>query len=234
MSINNVTLTSEPVSGTSIIVGNKFFGNNNALVKLRDGSLLLTKDMEYYGTSANVIITQASGTITVTGGQTYIINNNFNGDIQWQHWSNGGTVKVNSNATITSSYMGNNCKIEVLPNAKLTVNNNIDVNGTAQFIVYTNAEALVNSINLGGTSASITNYGTFTVSLWNGAITGAVSNYAYFKSYHNVTTNASSSPTAQLINNGDWVFENDFQANKKITNYNNIHVKGNFTCNSIA
>lgn len=185
------------------------------------------------GTSANVIITQASGTITVTGGQTYIINNNFNGDIQWQHWSNGGTVKVNSNATITSSYMGNNCKIEVLPNAKLTVNNNIDVNGTAQFIVYTNAEALVNSINLGGTSASITNYGTFTVSLWNGAITGAVSNYAYFKSYQNVTTNSSTSPTAQLINNGDWVFENDFQANKKITNYNNIHVKGNFTCNSI-
>jgi LruC domain-containing protein len=181
------------------------------------------------GTSANVIITQTSGTITITGGQTYIMNNNFTGNINWEPWNNGGTLKINNNVTFTSGELGNNCKIQVLPNAKLTVNNTIQMYGTSSMYVYTNGEAIIDIMKSNQSSVQYVNYGSFKVTTWSGAINGSIENYAYFKTTQNTTTSTS----ASITNYGDLIFDNNFETNKPLINYNTLHVKGNFIANGI-
>lgn len=182
------------------------------------------------GTSANVVITQTSGTITIKNSQVYIINSNFNGTINWEPWNGGGTLKTNNNVTITSNDMGNNCKIEVLPNSKLTINSQFNMYSNSSLYVYTNAEIIINSINSQQSTVKYFNYGNFNVNSWYAAINGSIENYAFFKT----TQNTSTSALASIKNYGDLIFENNFELNKPFSNFNTLYVMGNFTANSIV
>jgi len=182
------------------------------------------------GTSANVIITQTSGIITIKNSQIFIINSNFDGIINWEPWNGGGTLKINNNVTITSNELGSNCKIEVLPNAKLTINSNVNMYSNSSIYVYTNGEIMINSINSQQSTVRYYNYGSFIVNMWNSAINGAIENYAYFKTVQNTTT----SSTAYIKNYGDMIFDNNFETNKPLSNFNELYVSGNFTANGIT
>lgn len=207
----------------------------NIVVEFNNKKTSMLKSLPYQtnygpGTSANVIITQTSGTITIKNNQIYIINSNFNGNINWEPWNGGGTLKINNNVTVISNELGNNCKIEVLPNAKLNLNNNVNMYSNSSLYVYTNGEVLINSINSQQSTVKYVNYGNFTVNLWSAAINGSIENYAYFKTVQNTTT----SSTAFIKNYGDMIFENNFEVNKPLSNYNSLYVMNNFTANSIT
>jgi len=181
------------------------------------------------GTTSNVVITQTSGTITIKNSLIYIINSNFNGTINWEPWNGGGTLKINNNVTISTNDLGNNCIIEVLPNAKLTINGNVNMYSNSSLYVYTNGEIMINSINSQQSTVKYFNYGSFIVNQWTGAINGAIENFAYFKTNQNTLT----SSTAYIKNYGDMIFDNNFEVNKPFSNLNTLHIKGNFTANSI-
>jgi len=181
------------------------------------------------GTSADFIITQTSGSITVTNGKTYIINSAFNGSVTFEHWNNGGILKINNNnVNITASALGNNCQIMVLPNASLNLNSNSSMNGNSSFYVYTNATATINNIGLNATTVKFINYGTTNITNWDGTVTGLITNYAYFKAIENTST-SSSTP---LVNYGDLIFQNNLSANNVVTNYNYLNVNGDFSINN--
>ena len=183
------------------------------------------------GTSADFIITQTSGILTVTGGKTYIINSAFNGNVTFESWNGGGVLKINnSNVTISGTTLGSNCQILVLPNATVNLTNTTSCDANAAINIYTGGTANINNLSSNSATSTLLNYGTTTISAWTNSVSGTVTNYAY---YHALTATITSSSTP-TINYGDMIYESDFQANNNVTNYYNLNIKGDFYVNNSA
>lgn len=90
-------------------------------------------------------IISGSGSHTISNGLTYCVTENFSGNITFQGWNGGGTLKVCGTATLNSLSLPTNSHIVVTQNGSLTITGNYNSNGDNTITVYQNASLTFNS-----------------------------------------------------------------------------------------
>jgi len=108
----------------------------------------------------NVI--SGSGSVSISGGETYCVTDSFTGSIDFQAWNGGGTLQVCGNASVNSLSLGGNCHIVVTQGGNLTVSDINMWSSTASVIVYENATLTISSA-LATFANSFENQGTMVV-----------------------------------------------------------------------
>lgn len=98
-----------------------------------------------------------SATATITGGKTYCITGTFNGALNFEFWSGGGTLRICGNATITSATLGSNCNIVVAEGGTLNVQS-LSMDANSQIVAWPNTTVKFESLNMNSSSSSLTNY----------------------------------------------------------------------------
>jgi LruC domain-containing protein len=137
------------------------------------------------------------GTVNITGGQTYCVEGSFNGNINFQNYDGGGTLRVCGSATIKNSqYLTAGSQIEIaeggfleaqkaiqLDGGKIWIYNNavadldaIELGHNAEFYVYENSDVEVKNFNGWGNNGYLENWGNIII-LNNSYHNSNISNY---------------------------------------------------------
>lgn len=130
------------------------------------------------------VYVSGGGTVNINSGQTYCVQDEFDGNINFQNSNGGGTLRICGEAKIKNSqYLTSNSAIEVaeggyleaekaiqLAGGKITLYNNaeaefdlIELGNDAEFYVYEDAVAEVKSFNGWGNTGFLENWGNIEV-----------------------------------------------------------------------
>jgi LruC domain-containing protein len=130
------------------------------------------------------VYVSGGGTVNITGGQTYCVQDDFDGNINFQNNNGGGILRICGEAIIKNSqYLTANSEIEVaeggyleakkaiqLAGGKITIYNNaeadldvIELGNEAEFYVYEDAGVEVKNFNGWGNNGYLENWGTIEV-----------------------------------------------------------------------
>ena len=203
-------------------------------------------------TGCDVTVTQTSGTITVNQGKTYCIAGTFNGDVVFQTWAGGGTLRVCGSATLNNVTLGTSSYIVVTQSGNCVINGITMWSNSAGIKVYQNAACTVNGNLM--TSGTLENQGMLNVTgqltvqqivqpfLNTGSVTvgGALETNGSVTINNQGTINVNGSyfhlnnqancQNAGVVN----VNNGTFQANSgsSLTNDNELYVSGTFKINA--
>jgi len=170
-------------------------------------------------------VISGSGSVTITGGQTYCVTDNFNGTVSFAWWNGGGTLKVCGTANIGSTTLGNNCAIVVTAGGSFTASS-ISMSGTGNFSAYSNTTVTIATMNMQMASTTLTNYsGDFTITS-EFVPNGTVNNHGTLNINNNYRVNSTA-----LNNTGTVNVSGYFEVNAALTNDGTIEVTGDITIN---
>lgn len=196
-----------------------------------------------------------SATATITGGKTYCITGTFNGALNFEFWSGGGTLRICGNATITSATLGSNCNIVVAEGGTLNVQN-LSMDANSQIVAWPNTTVKFESLNMNSSNSSITNYSSNMSFSGGFAPNGNITNYGKISIGQNLTTGNNDGSINNtgiirvlgtidfnqgLLNSGTVEADGNININVariyknecKIISHNNINFNnGTFICNS--
>lgn len=165
-------------------------------------------------------VVSGNGTANVKQGKTICVQDNFTGNVNFQSWNGGGTLKICGTATINSIDLGTNCHIIVTQGGSLTVNS-INIWGTnSKVLVYANSSFNINNGFM--SSGQLENHGEFNV---GGAavIQNLVSpfiNTGNFSANGNIEFNNEPATNSGVITSGGFIH---FNTNSDLTNTGTIN-----------
>jgi len=100
-----------------------------------------------------------SGSINISQGKVFCVTTSFSGNVFFQPWNGGGTLKICGTATPSGiSNFGNNCQIIVTAGGTFNPEIILSMEGSSSVSVYTGSHFHVKGVNMNSTSSSITNY----------------------------------------------------------------------------
>ncbi|NPV36536.1 MAG: LruC domain-containing protein [Bacteroidales bacterium] len=149
--------------------------------------------------------------ITIKNGEIWCVDN-YNGQVTFEFWNGGGTLRICGSATLSNVTLGNMCQIEVLSGASLN-GTNIQLNSASDLIAYSTANVNITGLSLNTAGTTVYNYSS------NFNINGNLSTNGGFYNYGvlNVTGNY------QINGYGGFYF---------LENQGVVNIGGSFECNS--
>ncbi len=110
-------------------------------------------------------VVSGNQTANVKQGKTICVQDNFTGNVNFQSWNGGGTLKVCGTADINSNIsMGSNCHIIVTQGGSLTVNGLQMWGNNNSVKVYANSTLIIE--NQLSTTGEFENHGTMSIGSW--------------------------------------------------------------------
>ncbi|MCD4696775.1 MAG: LruC domain-containing protein [Bacteroidales bacterium] len=105
------------------------------------------------------------GTIYINGGKTYCISDSFDGNITFESWNGGGTLRVCGTAIINNNTLGlaQDCHIVIAEGGSLEAET-IDMGNNSTFTAYESTIVNINKFNAWSEDTYIINHGNLTAS----------------------------------------------------------------------
>lgn len=170
-----------------------------------------------------------SNAITINQGKTFCVTDAFTGQVNFQPWAGGGTLKVCGVATPAGiSNFGNNCSIIVTGGGSFSAGLTLSMDGGSSIHVYTGSSFQVTGINMNNAASTVTNYSDgFSVTQSIGS-NGTILNYGTLT----IGTNYTLWSSGFLENYGSLTIGGKFEVNNDITNSGSIESGLNMDFNS--
>lgn len=166
--------------------------------------------------------------VTIKNGQTYCVKTTFSGNIFFEPWNGGGTLRVCGTANIGNiNNPGNNCNIIVSENAVFTVSN-LAMNAASTFKAYEGSQITMGNFNINQPVGKLYIYTNNFVCNSNFSPNGRVYNYGLLTVNGEFNLNSG----AILENYGTINVESNIDANQNVTNEGTIYAKGHINFNS--
>lgn len=166
-----------------------------------------------------------NGTITIKNNQTYCIPGNFSGSATFEHWNNGGKLRVCGNAQFVNITMGSKSTLEVSAGGKLTVQN-LQMDGDAVVIFYDNSEIIVSNLAMNQLGTSLINYTSELLINSSTTFNGSVDNYGEMVIKGSASING-------VFNNFNGVnIASSLEINEEFGNYGSLNVEEDISLNS--
>ncbi|MBU1369345.1 MAG: LruC domain-containing protein [Bacteroidetes bacterium] len=110
-------------------------------------------------------VISGNGNVQIKQGKTYCVQDNYTGNVTFQAWNGGGTLKICGTADINSNIsLGSNCHIIVTQGGSLTLNG-LQMWGTNNSVkVYANSSLIIE--NQLSTTGEFENHGTMSIGSW--------------------------------------------------------------------
>lgn len=174
-------------------------------------------------------VISGSGSVTINGGKTYCVTSAFNGSLNFQHWSGGGTVRVCGTANVSSvSNMGNNCHIVVADGGTFTINS-ITIDGNGTFTAWQNSSVTIGSLSLSQSISKLVNYSSDFQINNNFSPNCIVENYGTMDIAGDYNSNNGS---GSLTNAGTLNIADNLSMNNALNNSGTINVGNNLNLNA--
>lgn len=173
-------------------------------------------------------VISGSANVTIKNGKTYVVSDTYTGEVSYEWWNGGGTLKVCGTATLSKDItMGNNCHIVVTSTGTLTSSKKITLDGAATFTAYSSTTVQIKELILNMTTTSFTNYSDSFTLQDDFKPNGSVYNYG------NLIVENDLTQTGNIFSNeGTITVSGKFEINKNLTNSGSISATGNVAFNN--